>query len=182
NLGDKLGVDYVLLRPPFFEEVGKKNTMDIQQKKEILSAFEKESKLYSGRMKVLIDYWISDSEAKEFSSRGESPRRGKYIQSDNNGIEHMTKRCLASPLLAVVTADKKVYPCCNLRFLEEWNIGTIDYEKGNNFGEIWKSDRRKEVMDRIHQIECIKVCTHPMSRYNEVIEYLKSPQYHKGFV
>ena len=27
--GDSLGVDYILLRPPFFEEVGRKNTMTI---------------------------------------------------------------------------------------------------------------------------------------------------------
>ena len=182
NLGDKLGVDYTLFRPPFFEEVGRNNTMNTQQKGELLAAFERESRAYSGRMRIFIDYWVSDSEAGEFSSRGESPRRGGYMQKGTNGIEHVTGRCLASPLLAVVSADRKVYPCCNLRFLDEWNIGTVDYETGNTFEKLWHGQRRREVMDRIHRTECIKVCTHPLSRYNEVIEYLKSPMYHRGFV
>ncbi len=182
SLGDRLGVEYVMFRPPFFEEVGRENTMTIQQKKALVSAFERERDSYNGEMKVFVDYWISDSEPAEFFSRGESPRRGKFMQEGANGIEHITKRCLASPLLAVVAADGKVYPCCNLRFLDEWNIGTVNYDKGITFKDIWGGDKRKEKMKQIHEIECIKVCTHPMSRYNEVIEYLKSPQHHRGFV
>ncbi|MBU0461333.1 MAG: radical SAM protein [Nanoarchaeota archaeon] len=182
RLGDELNVDYILLRPPFFEEVGRENSMTIKQKKELLSAFEKESKAYPGKMKIFIDHWISDSEANEFSSRGDSPRRGKYLEQGANGIEHVTGRCLASPLMAIITADKKVYPCCNLRFIEEWNIGTIDYEKGQTLERLWRSTRRKEIMKKIHRTECIHVCTHPLSRYNEIIEYLKSPQHHRGFV
>ena len=183
KLGDRLDVDYILMRPPFFEEVGRKSSMTtVGEKKELLSAFETEKKSYNGKMKIFVDYWISDSDAKKISSRGESPRRGMYMKEGANGIEHVTGRCLASPLLAVITADKKVYPCCNLRFLEEWSIGTIDYETGSSFEKLWHGERRKEIMDRIHKIECIKYCTHPMSRYNEVIEYLKSPKYHRGFV
>ncbi len=182
NLGDRLGVNYILLRPPFLEEVGRKNTMTVEQKRELLATFEQGKRDYKGKMKVFIDYWISDSEAEYFSSRGDSPRRGKYMQKGANGIEHITGRCLASPILALVTADKTVYPCCNLRFLEEWGIGTLDYERGNTFERLWHGERRKEIMDRIHGVECIEFCTHPMSKYNEVIEYLRSPQHHKGFV
>lgn len=182
GLGDRLGVNYILLRPPFFEEVGRENTMSIEKKRGLLSLFEKSSRSYKGDMKIFVDYWISDSEAGYFSSRNESPRRGKYLGHESNGIEHITGRCLASPLMAVVTADKKVYPCCNLRFLGEWSLGRVDYERKKTFRKIWGSERREEVMDRIHRVECLKFCTHPLSRYNEVIEYLKSPQFHKGFV
>jgi len=182
RLGDRLNADYVFFRPPFFEEAGRENTMTVEQKRELLAAFEKGKRDYKGGLKVFIDYWISDSEAEYFSSRADSPRRGKYIQKGANGIEHITGRCLASPILAVVAADRNVYPCCNLRFVEEWSIGILDYERGNTFERLWDGKKRKEVMDRIHRIECIKFCTHPMSRYNEVIEYLKSPQHHRGFV
>lgn len=182
KLGDTLRVNYVFFRPPFFEEAGRKNTMTVGQKRELLTAFEREKISYKGRTKIFIDYWISDSEAKYFASRGESPRRGKYIQKGANGIEHITGRCLASPLLAVVTADKRVYPCCNLRFIEEWSIGTLDYENGVTFEKMWNGEKRKEIINRIHRIECIRFCTHPMSRYNEVIEYLRTPQYHRGFL
>ncbi len=182
KMGDAIGVDYVFFRPPFFEETGRKNIMSAEQKSALLAAFEQGKKNYSGKMKVFVDYWISDSEAACFSSRGESPRRGKYLQKGGNGIEHVTGRCLASPLLAVITADKKVYPCCNLRFVEEWSIGTIDYESGNTFEKLWHGKKRNEILDRIHKIECIRFCTHPLSRYNEVVEYLRTPQYHSGFV
>jgi MoaA/NifB/PqqE/SkfB family radical SAM enzyme len=182
RLGDRLRVDYILLRPPFYEEVGRQARMTIEEKKMLLDAFGKVSRSYSGGMRIFIDYWISDADAKEIYSTGESPRRGRYVQHGANGIEHITGRCLASPLLAVVAADRSVYPCCNLRAIPEWAVGVIDYENGDTFERIWHGRRRKEVMRRIHNIECIKYCTHPMSRYNEVIEYLRSPQYHKGFV
>lgn len=182
KLGDDVGANYVFFRPPFFEEAGRDNTITVEQKRELLATFEKGKQAYQGRMKVFIDYWISDNEAEYFSSRGDSPRRGKHIQKGANGIEHITGRCLASPLLAVVTADKNVYPCCNLRFLEEWSIGKLDYGKGDTFESLWHSAKREGTIDRIHRIECIGFCTHPMSKYNEVIEYLKTPQHHKGFV
>jgi len=182
RLGNDLGVDYTFFRPPFFEEVGRKNTMTIKQKRELLSAFEEGKRNYNGNMKIFIDYWISDSEAEHFASRDESPRRGKYIQKGANGIEHITKTCLASPLLAVVAADKRVYLCCNLRFIEEFSIGILDYGAGNTFETLWNGKERKRIMERIHKTDCIKFCTHPLSKYNEVIEYLKSPQHHRGFV
>jgi MoaA/NifB/PqqE/SkfB family radical SAM enzyme len=182
KLGDDVGANYVLFRPPFFEEAGRENTMTVEQKRELLVTFEKGKKAYQGIMKVFIDYWISDSEAEYFASRGDSPRRGKYMQKGANGIEHITGRCLASPLLAVIAADRNVYPCCNLRFVEEWSIGKLDYDGGVNFEGLWRGAKRRGIMDRIHRIECIGFCTHPMSKYNEVIEYLKTPQHHKGFV
>lgn len=182
KLGDEVGANYAFFRPPFLEEAGRENTMTAEQKRELLGAFEKGKRDYKGKTKVFIDYWISDSEAGYFSSRADSPRRGRYMQKGANGIEHITGRCLASPLLAVIAADKNVYPCCNLRFIEEWSIGVLNYENGDTFERLWHGEKRKEIMDKIHGIKCIRFCTHPMSRYNEVIEYLKSPQHHKGFV
>lgn len=182
TLADRLAVDYVLLRPPFLEEVGRRNSMTIPQKKRVISTFDAYGRMYHGRLKILVDYWIADSEASAFSARDASPRRGKCMPEGTNGIEHLTRRCLASPLLAVVTAEKKVYPCCNLRFVEEWNVGKIDYSNGDDFESIWNSDTRKKVMQRVHRVECLGLCTHPMSKYNEIIEYLKSCRYHKGFV
>ena len=182
KLGDLLKSDYVLLRPPFLEEAGRENTMTVEQKAELISMFEKEKKSYDGKMRIFIDYWISDAEAEHFSSREDSPRRGKYMQKGFNGIEHVTGTCLASPLMAVVTADKKVYPCCNLRLMEQWSIGTLNYDTGDTFEKVWNGEQRKSIMHDIKGIKCIGSCTHPLSKYNEIIEYLKGPQYHNGFV
>lgn len=181
-LGDNLHVDYILLRPPFFEEVGRKSSMTAEQGNALRAAFEKCRQSYRGDMEILIDYWISDAESEELYSIETSPRRGAFVHPGANGIEHITRTCRASPMLAVVAADKKVYPCCNLRFLEGWSVGTVDYENGSTFKTVWKSRQRKSVLDRIHRTECIASCTHPMSRYNEVIAYLQGPCYHRGFV
>jgi MoaA/NifB/PqqE/SkfB family radical SAM enzyme len=182
RLGDMLGVNYIMFRPPFFEEVGQCNTMSPSEKQQLFQVFEQERAAYIGPMEIFIDYWISDSETAYGISTGDSPRRGRFCQSNGNGIEHVTQRCLASPLLAVVTADKQVYPCCNLRFLEEWSVGTICYDQGMDFKAIWSGEQRKTIMDRIHHVACLKYCTHPLSKYNEIIEYLNSPRYHKGFI
>jgi radical SAM protein with 4Fe4S-binding SPASM domain len=175
-------VDYILLRPPFYEEVGRRPRMSAEQKRELVRAFERESQARSAKVRVLVDRWVSDADALEVQAGGESPRRGRWIGPGANGIEHITGRCLASPLLAVVAADGQVYPCCNLRAMDEWALGRIDYARGDSFEAIWKGDRRRQVMQRIRRIECIRYCTHPMSRYNEVVEYLRSPRFHKGFV
>jgi hypothetical protein len=156
--------------------------MTVDEKVELLSAFEEERNRYRGAMRILVDYWISDTDAEEIGSRGESPRRGRYIQRGANGIEHVVERCLASPLLAVVAADKRVYPCCNLRAIAQWAVGAINYQAGDTFEKVWLGEKRKHVMERIHNIECIRHCTHPMSRYNEIVEYLQGPQFHRGFV
>lgn len=183
DLGDRLGVDYVLLRTPFFEEVDRAATMTVSQAREVRNSFQAARDAYHGPMAVLVDHWISDREAADASERPEaSPRRGAYRADGTNGIEHVTRRCLASPLLAVVTAEQKVFPCCNLRFLDDWYIGTVDYENDVTFLQVWSGPRRREVLERIRRFGCETHCTHPLSRYNEIIEYLAGPRYHGNFI
>jgi MoaA/NifB/PqqE/SkfB family radical SAM enzyme len=182
-LGDRLGVDYVLFRTPFFEEVGRVPTMTAAETKSVREKFAAAQQRHRGRMQVLVDHWVSDREAAEIDAPlPPSPRRGTQATAGANGIEHLTGRCLAAPLMAVITADGTVFPCCNLRALDEWSLGRLDYSQGVTFRAIWAGVRRQEVMARVRQIACIRSCTHPLSKYNEAIEYLRSPQYHGGFV
>jgi MoaA/NifB/PqqE/SkfB family radical SAM enzyme len=182
-LGDQLGVDYVLLRTPFFEEVGRSPTMTVMQSQEVRAAFEKGRQAHQGCVLVLIDHWISDRESAHYERVPKvSPRRGSFTSRGANGIEHMTGQCPASPLMAVVTSDGRIFPCCNLRGLEEWAIGRLDYDSGTSFRALWEGEQRRRIIAGIHRTECIRHCTHPMSKYNEAIEYLKSPKYHGGFV
>lgn len=182
HLGLSLDVDYILLRPPFFEEAGRKNTMTAEQKRELLNSFEGVKSSNEGPMEVMIDYWLSDSDMKDgdFTIKN-SPRRGG-LKGRYNGIEHETRRCLAAPLLAVVSADQQVYPCCNLRFLDKWSLGQIDYDQDSSFQKVWAGSTRESIMKRINCVECLPHCTHPLSKYNEIIEYLRTPGFHKGFV
>ncbi|MCP5118522.1 MAG: hypothetical protein GY953_47525, partial [bacterium] len=167
----------------FFEEVGHPSTMTPLEACQLRRRFVEAGEACQGRMKVLVDHWVSDRDAAEIDSLPPaSPRRGSCVASNANGIEHITGRCLAAPLLAVVAADRHVYPCCNLRAIGEWCLGRIDYHCGITFKQVWEGPRRRDVLSRIHQFACARHCTHPMSRYNEIIEYLMSARYHGSFV
>lgn len=183
ELGDRLGVDYVLFRPPFFEEVGRQSTMTIIQTHAVRQAFEDARQAYRGPMRVLVDHWVSDAEASDLDEAAPpSPRRGGFWTRGANGIEHVTGRCWAAPLLAVVAADQTVYPCCNLRALSQWAIGRIDYAAGVGFRTVWEGARRAEVMAAVRCAACLRHCTHPLSKYNEIVEYLRGPRHHGGFL
>lgn len=183
-LGEKLCVDYVLIRPPFFEEVGRVSTMTPAQATELRHALGTAARSYTGSMDVLLGAWIGDAELamKQRASLDPSGRRAHQVGA-NLPIEHRLGECWASPLLAVVAADGQVYGCCNLRFLDDWSFGQVDYERGVTLADIWAGERRRRVLARMHATECIAHCTHPMSRYNEIIEALSDMEKpHSGFV
>jgi uncharacterized Fe-S cluster-containing radical SAM superfamily protein len=183
-LGERLGVDYVLIRPPFFEEVGQTSTMPPAQAADLRQALAAAARTYTGSMDVLVGTWKGDAEraAQRPAALTPSGRRAHQLGNDVP-IEHRLGVCWASPLLAVVAADGQVYGCCNLRFLDEWSFGQVDYHQGVTLSDIWTGERRRQVLERMHATECIAHCTHPMSRYNEIIEVLRDPQKpHSTFV
>jgi MoaA/NifB/PqqE/SkfB family radical SAM enzyme len=183
ELGNCLGVDYVLLRPPFFEEVGREATMSVQEAREVRRRLAEAAAQYSGPMLVQVGNWVGDVEQR-MAGRAlmDAGRRDAQLAS-TLPIEHRTGRCLASPVLAVVTADGSVYGCCNLRALPQWSFGRVDYERGIGFASIWNGPQRRDVLGRMHRTECIGHCTHPLSRYNEIVEVLRAGEgRHSQFV
>lgn len=183
DLGERLEVDYVLLRPPFFEEVGREPTMTITEAGEVRRKLREAATRYSGPVLVQVGNWVGDAEQREDRpSLGEAGRRDLQ-RTRVLPVEHRTGRCLASPVLAVVTADGTLYGCCNLRALPEWSFGRLDYPGGVGFGTLWHGPRRREVLSRMHRTECIRHCTHPLSRYNGMIEVLRDvKRYHSEFI
>jgi len=174
RLGERLGADYVLLRPPFFEEVGRTATMTTGQAEHVRRRLRETAAAYDGPLEVQIGEWVADSE-----------RSGRREASAARAlpIEHRTGRCLASPLLAVVTAGGEVYGCCNLRALTEWSFGRLDYDAGRDLAAIWSGGQRRNSLAKMHRAECIAHCTHPLARYNEMIEVLRDQQRpHSQFV
>jgi MoaA/NifB/PqqE/SkfB family radical SAM enzyme len=183
-LGDRLGVDYVLLRPPFFEEVGRASTMTPAQAAELRQALAAAARAYRGQMDVLVGAWIGDAEYKSDAGLdlGASGRRDHQLRHDLP-IEHRLSVCRASPLLTVVAADGQVYGCCNLRFLDQWSFGRVDYEQGIMLKDICLGDGRRRQLARMQAAECIAHCTHPLTRYNEIIEVLRDAEKpHSAFV
>lgn len=184
ELGDRLHVDYVLIRPPFFEEVGRTSTMMPGQAAELRQALATAPQSYTDSMDVLVGTWIGDAEreATQKATLDPSGRRAHQLRP-SVPIEHRLGRCWASPLLAVVAADGQVYGCCNLRFLDKWSFGRVNYEQGMTLTEIWTGRRRCQMLARMHATECIAHCTHPLSRYNEIIKVLRDTEKpHSAFV
>ncbi len=184
TLGERLGVAYVLIRPPFFEEVGRTSTMPPAQAAELRQALAVAARTYTGSMDVLVGAWVGDAERSTDQSANLDPsgRRDHQFRTDLP-IEHRLSVCWASPLLAVVAADGQVYGCCNLRFLDNWSFGQVNYERGITLADIWAGEHRHRVLARMHATECIAHCTHPMSRYNEIIEVLRDTERpHSAFV
>jgi MoaA/NifB/PqqE/SkfB family radical SAM enzyme len=196
HLGERLGVDYVLLRPPFFEEVGRQATMSIEQAREVRRRLRELARSYRGMLNVMVGDWIGDAEQRASGLANEGDRDGEVRRAELGAsgrrdlhlaaelpIEHRTGRCLASPILAVVTADGNLYGCCNLRALPQWSFGRIDYAAGIGFTQLWQGSQRQEVLQRMHRTDCIVHCTHPLSRYNEIIEVLRDNEHpHSQFV
>lgn len=184
KLGERLDVDYVLLRPPFFEEVGREPTMSILQAQKVRWQLREIAANYQGSVEIFVGNWIGDAEQKMMKGQSleESGRRAMQI-ADSIPIEHRTGKCFASPVLAVVAADGRLYGCCNLRALPRWSFGQLDYRAGIGFSELWQGEQRKAVLACMHRTECIQHCTHPVARYNEIIEVLKDEERpHSQFV
>jgi MoaA/NifB/PqqE/SkfB family radical SAM enzyme len=188
RLGERLLVDYVLLRPPFFEEVGRGPTMTIEEARQVRRRLREAATSYEGPLDVIVGDWVGDAEQRAMRAQSKaasleaSGRRDLHLAA-NLPIEHRTGRCLASPVLAVVTADGNLYGCCNLRALPEWSFGKLDYARGIGFAALWRGEQRRETLARMHRTECIGHCTHPLSRYNEMVEVLRDKErLHSQFV
>lgn len=185
-LGERLQVDYVLLRPPFFEEVGRPATMTAAQAAELRQELAVAARRYRGLMDVMVGAWIGDAERTaqtgENTGLDASGRRDLQLAADLP-IEHRLGRCWASPLLAVVAADGQVYGCCNLRFLDEWSFGRVDYTAKISLLDVWQGNQRRQMLTKMHNTACISHCTHPMTRYNDIIAVMQdSEKPHSAFV
>ncbi len=187
QLGESFNLDYVLIRPPFCEEVGFPSPHTPQEaamlRKEICQA----ARQYTGKMPVMAGNWVGDQEwtaINSTTSQSDLARRDVAIRhAKQNGIEHLTGRCLASPLFLVVSAGGEVYGCCCLRGIRKFSFGIINYASGMTLASIMSNEQRKKILARMRQVECLQYCTHPLAKINEIIGYLALPQkFHSSFI
>ncbi len=92
--------------------------------------------------------------------------------------------CLAHHLIGILGSDGNLYPCCTLRGEVEYSYGSI-YK--NSFKEIWFGEKRKEVLEKINQKECINYCLgrntyFHYDHYNQLLEYLTKDKEKVGHI
>lgn len=187
QLGEELCLDYVLIRPPFCEEVGFPAPYTPEEAANLRNEIRRAAENYTGKIPIMVGNWVGDKELENFSSKNRESdlaRRDLSIrQFEYNGIEHVTKRCLASPLFIVITAEYEVYGCCCLRGIKDFSFGKINYDDGISLTSIMGSEKRKQSLAKMQKVECLKYCTHPLTKINELIEYLSLPEkYHSSFL
>lgn len=187
ELGQDLALDYILIRPPFCEEVGFPAPHTPEQARELRRQIREVADAEQGGMLILAGSWVGDAELAHGEPAGgpsELARRDLGIRRSRwNGIEHTTGRCAACALTLVVTAELDVYGCCCLRSLAQYRLGTLDRERGLGLAEVLQSDSAREVLGRMRQAACLAHCTHPLTRINEIVEYLRLPhRRHSSFL
>jgi MoaA/NifB/PqqE/SkfB family radical SAM enzyme len=188
TLGEDLGLDYVLIRPPFCEEVGYYSIYTAFEKQELRSRMNEIAGKYTGDMIVMVGDWVGDKELEELhwdvSMSNELFRRDTAVRKIRyNGIEHVSHRCPACELYLVVTAAGNVYGCCCLRGIPFFSYGKIDYSQGVTLFSVLNSVQKEKSFNSMRSTECIQYCTHPLKKVNEIIEYLKLPdKFHSSFL
>ncbi|MCL2198106.1 MAG: radical SAM protein [Defluviitaleaceae bacterium] len=184
TMGEKAGVDYTLLRPVFGEEVGYTPTHSPKEAALLRKEIAKHAAIHTGKMLVMAGNWKGD---KEFESSKPNinisamVRRDMLVQENHsNGIEHQTHRCLAAGLLLVITANLDVYFCCCTRGLPQFKMGNLtDF----TLRDFWEAGKFKPQLERLKRCECLPFCTHPMEKYNRIIEYLSlEHKHHANFI
>jgi MoaA/NifB/PqqE/SkfB family radical SAM enzyme len=185
-LGEDMRVDYVLIRPVFGEEVGYTPSHTPEEAEALRICIRTHACRYKGDMLVLAGDWKGDAECDLQSARiQEMVRRDGIVQGEKgNGIEHVTKRCYAAPLLLVVTADLELYFCCCTRGLKQFRMGILNYHTWEGaLTDFFAAEKYKQQLDRLIRCECLPFCTHPLQKYNQVIEYLKlENKHHTQFI
>lgn len=91
------------------------------------------------------------------------------------------KQCLGLPFFSHISSDGNVYPCVTFLNDDKFCYGNI-YE--NSFSDIWKGEKRKEVIqfmsNEFNIEECRRACR--LDSINEYLWELKHPSSHVNFI
>ena len=188
RLGSELNLDYILIRPPFTEEVGYASPDTAGQLKKLRNDILEIARNNTTTLTIFAGNWIGDREmattTEAVNTETTPGRRDLSVQNLRyNGIEHRTGRCIASALSLIVTSEMEVYGCCCLRNIKNYSFGQIDYEKGITLQHLMTGRQRQQALEQMKAVKCLAHCTHPLNRINELIEYMSLPRkYHASFV
>jgi len=149
--------------------------MDPEQATEVRKRLVDSAAKYQGDKIVQVGQFVSDYEYDQQRRSDRLSNSGRRAVSliKNNGIEHTCEKCYAHPLITAVTADGNVWACPNLRNQIDFCYGRINYQKGDSFETLWHGARRRKARTLADRARCLKYCTHALSRYNEMLYYLK---------
>ena len=90
-------------------------------------------------------------------------------------------KCLGFSFATRITAEGDVFPCNAFAGKKEYSLGNMCKD---SFDNIWKSKRRKEIIEKIYSQWDVEKCRKPC-RLDEINRYLwelKNPSPHVNFI
>ncbi len=104
--------------------------------------------------------------------------RKQTMQRVEQGINY--SGCHGLPFFALIDAKGNIIPCNLFYDIPEFTYGNLHE---NSFSEIWKSEKRQQVLQRIRE-KGIEDCRHAcrLDVINRYLQRLKNPQSHDNFV
>lgn len=156
KLSKELGVDGIRFRP-YFSWGGKKPYTQA------------EAKAIVEELKRCLDF-----NDESFSVSYPEHRVDWMIEG---GSERPYKKCGVVNFITSITADLKVYPCCQLKKIKKYELGDLTKQ---SFKEIWLSEKRKEVCNSIDLIDCPNPCM--LEVHNKLLWDIQQPITHSNFL
>lgn len=95
--------------------------------------------------------------------------------------EKCYKQCYGLPFMTHIDASGNVWPCVAHIGTEGFCYGNI-YEQ--TFEEIWESQKRLEIMNKINELDINKICREAcrLDEINKYLDELKNPGEHVNFI
>ena len=159
---EKLGVDYLTFKPMYKNELNPAHPENTLNNEEIIPQLKLANKYETPNFKI----YVKESQFKEVLSR-------PY----NNGVYY--KKCNATPLAPYLDEDGSVELCGNLKG-KGFKLGNINEQ---TFTEIWNSDHRKKIIEKIDLCKCPSGCK--LDPLNKVLWDAFNPdkkKFHPNFI
>lgn len=87
------------------------------------------------------------------------------------------KKCYGQQFSSVISADAKVYLCCNARGRNKYCLGDL---RKDSFENIWNSEERKKIIENIDLKDCVPICRN--DGINQILWDIKQPREHVNFL
>jgi radical SAM protein with 4Fe4S-binding SPASM domain len=158
-----LGLDYILIKSANQSIHNPQHRWPLDTHKKASKFLEEAKKLEDREFKVSIRY-------DQFE-----------VQQEGKPFKKSFKRCYGLEFETMVDADGGVYPCLHFWRTPDYCYGNL-YER--TFEEIWKGERRRQVLDKIYNHfdldNCHFGCKH--RHINETLWELANPPMHVNFL
>jgi len=165
KISKELGVDYFQGKP--LNQLGSEDKIWWETK--VIPLFKKAKEDFEDKsFKILTAQYTQD----KYGDQG-----SKFLSNITPSLEVVDEekgKCYVHNFVTAITADGDVAFCKNMRDNKEYILGNL---KENTLEEIWHSDRRRKIIEKINSKGCDTFCQN--GRLNQMLKFIKNPNPNK---